>query len=117
MFIFVLVVFVAAAYPPLPTPTSPFSAFDSAAWTLYSQYIKSLTIKPPECFNYTLLTTVESHFSKNLSQDLQIYSKSHAKHLQGVPIIQYSFKRWLGHDVNISDYLDDDTRQGFLDRE
>ena len=118
MTVFILVfVFVTMASSFLSPPMSPFSPFDSAARTLYSQYIKSLTIKPPECFNYTLLTSVESYFSKNLSQALQIYSNSHAKDLQHLPIIQYSFKRWLGGDVNILDYLEDDTRQGFLDRE
>jgi hypothetical protein len=110
VFIFILA-FMTTTYCLLPTSISSFSPFDSITQTLYSQGLS------PVYFNHTLLTSMETHFFKNLSQALQIYSNNHANHLQHLPIIQYSFKRWLGADVNILDYLIDNTRQGFLERE
>lgn len=107
----------ACAFSLLSFPAHHSVGDESTAHSLLWHHLQSLSTTPQNCFNDTLLSTVESRFSADLSHNLESYAASHMSYIERLPRIQYyfeEFKRWLGYEINLPDYVQDETRQGFL---
>src|SRR5438552_1145676 len=104
-----ILILLSAAYTVSPFITTVFLGDESVAHDPVSEYVESRSTTSSNCFNYTLLSAVESEFALNLSQALATYSAGHKSYTKCLSTFQYYFaefqQRLTRRKICLADYF------------
>ena len=113
-----ILILLSAAYTVSPFITTVFLGDESVARDPVAEYVESRSTTSSNCFNYTLLSAVESEFALNLSQALTTYSAGHKSYTKRLSTFQYYFaefqQRLTRRKICLADYFDDQRSWGLF---